>query len=76
MKVVREKTRASAVANIVHDGLIGYNRPFAGPARFQRLVLSAREGRRPEHLLLPGAGVLREARLPPLGRAEGHALDG
>lgn len=46
MKVVREKTRASAVAKIVRDGLIGHNRPFAGPARFQRLVLSAREGRR------------------------------
>jgi GNAT superfamily N-acetyltransferase len=45
-RVVVEKARASAVAKIVRDGLIGHNRPFAGPIRYRRLVLSAREGRR------------------------------
>ncbi len=46
MKVVRETARASAVERIVRDGLIAYNRSFAGPIRYKRLVLSAREGRR------------------------------
>jgi len=46
MKVVREKTRASAVAKIVRDGLIRHNRAYSGPIRYRRLVLSAREGRR------------------------------
>ena len=44
--VVREKARAAAVEKRTLQGLIAYNRPFAGPARYQRLVLSAREGRR------------------------------
>ena len=45
-EVVLEKTRASAVAKRVLDGLIRHNRTFAGPIRYKRLVLSAREGRR------------------------------
>ncbi len=45
-EVVLEKTRASAVAKLVLDGLIRHNRSFAGPIRYKRLVLSAREGRR------------------------------
>ena len=44
--VVREKARASAVAKLVLKGLIAHNNKFAGPIRYQRLVLSAREGRR------------------------------
>ena len=44
--VVREKARAAAVEKRTLQGLIAYNRPFAGPARYKRLVLSAREGRR------------------------------
>jgi GNAT superfamily N-acetyltransferase len=45
-KVVAEKARAAAVAKIVRAGLIAHNRRFVGAARFRRLVLSAREGRR------------------------------
>jgi GNAT superfamily N-acetyltransferase len=45
-KVVAEKARASAVAKIVRAGLVAHNRRFVGPARWKRLVLSAREGRR------------------------------
>jgi len=46
MKVVREKARASAVAKLVREGLIAHNRAYSGPMRYQRLVLSVREGRR------------------------------
>lgn len=46
MKVVREKARARAVVKAVQKGLIAYNRKFIGPARWQNIVLSAREGRR------------------------------
>jgi GNAT superfamily N-acetyltransferase len=45
-KVVRETARAAAVDKIVRDGLVAHNRAFAGPIRYKRLVLSAREGRR------------------------------
>lgn len=46
MAVFRETARAGAVEKIVLDGLIAHNRSFAGPIRYKRLVLSAREGRR------------------------------
>lgn len=45
-RVVREKRNAAAVEKLTRDGLIAHNRPFAGPARYKRLVLSAREDRR------------------------------
>jgi ribosomal protein S18 acetylase RimI-like enzyme len=45
-KVVRETARAGAVEKTVLRGLIAHNNRFAGPIRYKRLVLSAREGRR------------------------------
>jgi GNAT superfamily N-acetyltransferase len=45
-RVVVEKARAAALARTVRAGLIRHNRSFAGPIRYQRLVLSVREGRR------------------------------
>lgn len=45
-RIVREKRHAAAVEKHILDGLIAYNRPFAGPERYRRLVISAREGRR------------------------------
>jgi ribosomal protein S18 acetylase RimI-like enzyme len=45
-RVVRERKRAAAIETIVREGLIRHNRPFAGPIRYERLVLSVREGRR------------------------------
>ena len=45
-RVVRERKRAAAIETIVRGGLIRHNRPFAGPIRYERLVLSVREGRR------------------------------
>ena len=45
-RIVREKRNAAAVEKRTRDGLIAHNRPFAGPARYRRLVISARERRR------------------------------
>ncbi len=45
-RVVRERKRAAAIETIVREGLIRHNRPFSGPIRYERLVLSVREGRR------------------------------
>ena len=44
--MVREGRRAAAVARRALEGLIAHNRAFAGPHRYAKLVLSAREGRR------------------------------
>lgn len=44
--MVRERRRAAAVARRALNGLIAHNRAYAGPHRYRKLVLSAREGRR------------------------------
>ena len=45
-RVVRESRKAGALEKRTLQGLIAHNLRFAGAARYKRLVLSAREGRR------------------------------
>jgi GNAT superfamily N-acetyltransferase len=42
-RIVEEKRNARAVSRRVRDGLIAYNTKKAGPPRYKRLVLSARD---------------------------------
>lgn len=44
-KVVAERSNASAVSRQLWKGLVKYNRQQAGPLRYRRTVLSARDGK-------------------------------
>lgn len=45
VKVVAERSRAAAVSRELWKGLVKYNREQAGPLRYKRTVLSARDGK-------------------------------
>ena len=46
VRIVAERSNASAVSRALWKGIVSFNRRHAGPLKYERAVLSARDGKR------------------------------